>query len=215
MDQLSETSIGSWGTATRRSGSGTPVRRRSLSVVGTGIMRDMGYGLPGSGRYSQIEREQRWLLRECPAGLVDPVQIHDIYLRDTNLRLRRMESPRGVIWKLGQKVRERPESPETVRLTNIYLAEREYNTLIALEGAQLSKTRWHWVCGDRQLSVDVFAEPLTGLVVAEIELGPRDLHLDAPAGALADVTYNNQFSGGVLAWATPEEARQLVARVLN
>ena len=65
-------------------------------------------------------------------GLVDPVQIHDIYLRDTNLRLRRMESPQGVIWKLGQKVRERPESPEIVRLTNIYLAEREYNVLTTL-----------------------------------------------------------------------------------
>ena len=48
-------------------------------------MRDMGYGLPGSGRYSQIEREQRWLLRECPADLVDPVQIHDIYLSATRI----------------------------------------------------------------------------------------------------------------------------------
>ena len=184
-------------------------------VVGTGIMRAMAYGLPGSGRYSQIEREQRWLLREVPEGLVDPVQIHDIYLRDTNLRLRRMESPQGVIWKLGQKVRERPESPEIVRLTNIYLAEREYNVLTTLAGAQLSKTRWHWVWRDRGLSVDVFDEPLKGLVLAEIELGPPEIHLDAPVGALADVTYNNQFSGGVLAWATPEEARQLVARVLN
>ena len=126
-----------------------------------------------------------------------------------------MESPRGVIWKLGQKVRERPESPETVRLTNIYLSELEYNALTALEGAQLSKTRWHWVLGNRRLSVDVFDEPLKGLVLAEVELRSGDLHLSAPDGALADVTYNNQFSGGVLAWATPEEARRLVAQVLN
>lgn len=184
-------------------------------VVGMGILHAMGYGLPGSGRYSQVEREQRWLLGERPAALADPVQIHDIYLRDTNLRLRRMGSPRGVVWKLGQKVRERPESPETVRLTNIYLAEREYNALTAVEGAQLSKTRWHWAWGDRRLSVDVFDEPLQGLVLAEIELRPGDHHLDSPDGALADVTYDDRFSGGLLAWATPEEARQLVAQVLN
>ena len=49
-------------------------------------------------------------------------------------------------------------------MTNIYLGEREYNALIALEGAQLSKTRWHWVWGGRRLSVDVFDEPLKGLV---------------------------------------------------
>ena len=152
---------------------------------------------------------------KAPGGLVDPVEIHDIYLRDTNLRLRRMESPQGVIWKLGQKIRERPESPEIVRLTNIYVAEREYNVLMTLEGAQLRKTRWHWEWGGRRFSVDVFDGTLEGLVLAEIELEPHDVLLGPPEGALADVTDNNQFSGGVLARATPEQARQLVARVLT
>ncbi len=126
-----------------------------------------------------------------------------------------MESPQGVIWKLGQKIRERPESPEIVRLTNIYVAEREYNVLMTLEGAQLRKTRWHWEWGGRRFSVDVFDGTLEGLVLAEIELEPHDVLLGPPEGALADVTDNNQFSGGALARATPEQARQLVARVLT
>ena len=80
----------------------------NLSTCGkrNGIILDMESGLPGWGRYSQIEREQRWLLKEAPGDMVDPVGIHDIYLRRTDLRLRRMDSPKGVTWKLGQKIRE-------------------------------------------------------------------------------------------------------------
>ena len=58
-----------------------------------------------------VEREQRWVLSAVPSGLGDPTEISDHYLRDTNLRLRRMESAEGVIWKLGQKIRVRAESP--------------------------------------------------------------------------------------------------------
>jgi hypothetical protein len=32
-----------------------------------------------------------------------------------------------VIWKLGQKVRVQTDSPEVVKLTNIYVSEREYS----------------------------------------------------------------------------------------
>jgi hypothetical protein len=53
------------------------------------------------GRYSKVEREQRWVLRAIPAGIIDPVEISDLYLRGTELRLRRMESSRELIWKLG------------------------------------------------------------------------------------------------------------------
>jgi hypothetical protein len=29
-------------------------------------------------RYSQVEREQRWVLRSAPAGTVDPVEVSDL-----------------------------------------------------------------------------------------------------------------------------------------
>ena len=73
-----------------------------------------------------IEREQRWVLRAVPTGLLDPIEINDRYIRDTDLRLRRMKSADEVIWKLGQKTRVRADSPEVVNLTNIYLREHEY-----------------------------------------------------------------------------------------
>ena len=165
------------------------------------------------GRYSRLEREQRWVLRAVPAGIVDPVEISDRYLRGTELRLRRMASPRELTWKLGQKVRLRAESPEIVRMTTIYLAEHEYDLFATLEGAPLRKTRWHWAWADRRLSVDIFHADLEGLVLAERELQPDEALLAPPVGALADVTRDDRFSGGALARLGPEGARRLVAEV--
>ena len=66
---------------------------------------------------------------------------------------------------------------------------------------------------DRRLSVDVFHADLEGLVLAEIELQPDEGLLGSPAGALADVTRDDRFSGGALAWLAQEDARRLLAEV--
>jgi hypothetical protein len=171
--------------------------------------------MPGSGRYAKSEREQRWVLNGIPAEVVDPVGIQDHYLRHTQLRLRRMESLEGVIWKLGQKVRLQPESPEIVKMTNMYLEEHEYQVLLKLEGAQLLKTRWHWTWERRRLSVDVFSGHLEGLVLAEIELESGESLLGLPEGALADVTQDDRFSGGALASLAPGDVTRLLSEVSN
>ena len=168
---------------------------------------------PGDGRYSRFEREQRWLLNRVPDRLTDPIEITDHYLRDTHLRLRRVESAQEVHWKLGQKIRVRSESPEIVRLTNVYLSEQEYERLRRLDGAMLTKTRWKWVWGDRVVSVDVFHGHLDGLVLAEIELDIDEDLLGRPRGAVAEVTQDDRFSGGTLAWSHGEELERLLADV--
>ena len=170
---------------------------------------------PGDGRYSTIEREQRWVLSAVPIGLVDPIEISDRYIRDTDLRLRRMKSADEVIWKLGQKIRVRAESPEIVNMTNIYLREHEYEILEQLQAAALVKTRRHWRRADRVLSVDEFHGPLAGLVLAEIELEADDSLLGLPEGAIADVTHDDRFSGGSLASLNKRRATQLLAEAAN
>ena len=95
---------------------------------------------PGDGRYSMVEREQRWVLGAVPIGLVDPIEITYRYIRDTDLRLRRMKSADEVIWKLGQKTLVRADSPEVVNLTTIYLREHEYQVLGELQAATLVNT---------------------------------------------------------------------------
>jgi adenylate cyclase len=124
-----------------------------------------------------------------------------------------MQSDHEVLWKLGQKVRERDDSPEVVKLTNMYLSEQEYQALVAVDASVLSKTRWHWSFSGRTLAADDFHGPLTGLVLAEVELDLRDEGPGAPPGAMADVTQDDRFSGGALATLSPQDAKALMRDV--
>jgi CYTH domain-containing protein len=130
------------------------------------------------------------------------VSIVDLYIPGTRLRLRRMEADTDVVYKLGQKVRPTPDDPERVLLTNMYLSEPEYAMVARLGGAEVRKTRWRWVPGERPLVVDVFAGALAGLVLAEMELGADEARRDPPPLAVADVTNDDRFSGGTLAAMT-------------
>jgi CYTH domain-containing protein len=168
---------------------------------------------PGTGAYARLEREQRWLLSGPPDDLVDPVDIQDRYLTGSTLRLRRMHSASGTVYKLGQKVRTAPDSPARVSLTNMYLSEHEFELLGQLEGASLHKTRWKWPTGDHLLSVDVFQDNLDGLILAEVELREHDPLLPALGLAVVDVTDQDRFSGGCLAQLSNEAAAALLASV--
>jgi CYTH domain-containing protein len=168
---------------------------------------------PGAGPYARIEREQRWLLSGLPENLVEPVEIHDRYLTGSTLRLRRMRSGSGTVYKLGQKIRATSDSPERVSLTNMYLSQSEFELLQQLEGASLSKTRWHWPTGAHTLAVDRFEGRLEGLILAEVELRDDEARLPALGLAVVDVTDEDQFSGGRLAHLSVEEAAALLASV--
>lgn len=168
---------------------------------------------PGAGAYARLEREQRWLLGGLPDDVVDPVDIQDRYLTGSTLRLRRMRSGAGTVYKLAQKVRAAPDSPERVSLTNMYLSEHEFQLLEQLGGASLHKTRWQWPTGDHVLSVDVFGDSLDGLTLAEVELREHDPLLPALELAVVDVTDEDRFSGGCLAQLSDEDAAALLASV--
>ena len=130
---------------------------------------------PGVGRYAQSEREQRWLFGRLPDERWDPVEISDRYLTGSRLRLRRMQSDREVVWKLGRKVHVHGDSPERVRLTNLYLDEREYTMLAGLDASVLTKTRWRWEFGRHTMSADVFHGTLKGLMLAEARWVPTTI----------------------------------------
>jgi CYTH domain-containing protein len=168
---------------------------------------------PGAGPYARPEREQRWLLSSLPEDIVDPVEILDRYLIGSTLRVRRMRSLSGTVYKLGQKVRATPGSPEHVSLTNMYLSEHEFELLDQLGGVTLHKTRWHWPAGDHVFSVDRFEGSLDGLILAEVELRQDESLLPAPDRAVLDVTTEDRFSGGHLAQLSTDAATALMTSV--
>jgi CYTH domain-containing protein len=164
--------------------------------------------------YGRIEWERRFLLRRAPDGL-DPrsaVAILDRYLIGTRLRLRRMESPDGLVrHKLAKKL-ARGERGGVV-MGNLYLTAEEHAALAGVAAHEVRKRRHalgSW-------SVDVFAGALQGLVLAEIEAESREaLAREAPPFAVeAEVTDDERFTGGRLAATSATELQALLRERLG
>jgi CYTH domain-containing protein len=167
---------------------------------------------PGEGRYAQLEREQRWLLRELPPGVTDERVIVDHYWSGTSLRLRMVQYHDTVVYKLGQKVRLEADSPEVVKITNIYLSEGDFRALSVTSASIISKSRWSLTTDDTHFSVDEFKGRHSGLVLAERELGADDPRASGPAFAVAEVTNDNEYTGGWLATASDADLLRVINR---
>ena len=165
---------------------------------------------PGQGRYAHVEREQRWRLAGVPDSATHHADIVDSYIHGTRMRLRRVIAPEGETLKCAQKVRVTESNPETVGLTNMYLSRGEYETLSLLPFAELRKVRWRMSTGERTFAVDEFRGRHEGLVLAETELDEGAVLLPIPVFALIDVTHDDRFSGGALAFATDGTLSELL-----
>jgi hypothetical protein len=167
-------------------------------------------------KYARWEVERRFLLASVPAiGQAGPTaQLHDRYLRDTRLRLRRVVRPgEPTVYKLGQKIPGLlgPDGwPPAVAHTSLYLDEAEYTLLAQLPAEELTKTRTLFGDGPT-LAVDVFADRLAGLVLAEYELDTADEPDLSELPVLAEVTDDPRFSGGALARTSAADLTQLLA----
>ena len=82
--------------------------------------------------------------------------------------------------------------------------------LAELGGCPLTKIRWRWSEARRGMVVDEFGGPLTGLVLAEVELEPDEARRSWPSFTLADVTDEDRFSGGALSRTTAAQLDQLL-----
>lgn len=150
-------------------------------------------------KYSLAECERRWRVDLRTVGPVASLpfrQIDDLYLRDTRLRLRRVRSAEGVVFKLGKKYGKRPDGTEPI--TNIYLTEVEYAALSQLAGYAVSKRRY--ALGEGAL--DVYEGPVP-LAIFEQEFASA-AHAAAcapPRFAVEEVTDRPEYAGLALAMA--------------
>ena len=167
---------------------------------------------PGEGRYAHLEREQRWLLERLPVGVADERVIVDHYWTGTSLRLRMVDDGHDVAYKLTQKVRTDADSPEFVKITNIYLEESEFRELSVIAASIVSKIRWTVVSGGVAYAVDEFKGRHSGLVLAEVELGSDEPRRTAPDFAIAEVTDDEEYSGGRLASASDADLLRIIPR---
>lgn len=166
---------------------------------------------PGRGRYAKPERERRFLLDADPPPGKAARTIEDRYLVGTRLRLRHVAGDGHEVFKLTQKVRVRDEDPSDLLITNLYLTEHEYAGLCCLPSKDISKTRSVHPLGEHDLVVDVFHGRLGGLRLAEVQLTDLDAKLALPAWVGHEITHDDRFSGGGLAFAADDELRALLA----
>ena len=182
----------------------------------------MGAAIPTSentvlaeGKYSRVERERRFLLREMPEPLTrasEHVQIWDNYITGTRLRLRKVRTPQTKKWKLKLTQKYTPAPPDFSHtiVTNTYLSAYEYQVLSVFEGNEIRKNRHPFEYDGRMYGIDVFLGGLWGLILAETEFDSDEEmnSLVVPAFAIREVTNDPMFTGGELVNLTLEDIRE-------
>lgn len=173
-----------------------------------------------AGKYARFELERRFLVGRLPEGLARDRgwRISDRYIKNTRLRLRRMEPIHDgeIIFKLGQKHVPSPPDFSRMTITNIYLSPDEHAVLAELEALDLHKLRHSIDHDDHVFSVDVFDAHLTGLVLAEVGFetsDEMDQTFDLPSWVIREVSEDIRFTGGALASLTADQAGELVQQV--
>jgi CYTH domain-containing protein len=164
------------------------------------------------GKYALVERERRFLLRDLPEGLTrasEHVQIWDNYITGTRLRLRQIRVPltKERRWKLTQKYAPAPPDFSRAVITNIYLSPQEYETFSVFAGNEIRKNRYPFEHEGRKYGINMFLGPLWGLVLAEtsFETDEEMDQLRIPPFAFAEVSRDEMFTGGKLAYLTIED----------
>jgi CYTH domain-containing protein len=151
-------------------------------------------------------------LRAVPDGATDERVIVDHYWIGTSLRLRVVQGDTGTVYKLGQKVRLDDDSPECVKITNVYLTEEAFRVLSVIQASIVSKSRWTVTSKGARYAVDEFKGRHAGLILAERELGVDEPRSSGPVFAVSEVTDDNEYSGGWLAQASAADLLQVIRR---
>jgi CYTH domain-containing protein len=167
---------------------------------------------PGEGRYAQLEREQRWLLSSVPRAATDERVIVDHNRSGTSLRLRMIEEGDQAVYKLCQKVRVNQGDPRLVKITNIYLSTSEFDQLSVTPASIVAKNRWTLNAGGVTYAIDEFKGRHAGLILAEVELDEHAPLVAKPSFAIAEVSDDDEYSGGWLAEAAETDIRRVIGR---
>ena len=157
-----------------------------------------------SPKYAHVERERCWLVDTASRPALDglsSVLIEDRYIRNTRLRLRCMTN--SVTGETSLKLTKKYETRDPLArpIVTAYLTAAEHALLETLDAEPLVKRRYPIAISGVDWSLDVFAGPLDGLELLEIEAA-NAVGLNAlapPAWAGAEVSADPDFEGATLA----------------
>lgn len=139
-------------------------------------------------KYSLPEIERRWIVDLSQVELKEFVEIEDLYIEGTRLRLRKMGDP--AVYKLCKKYGKVNLLSEPI--SNLYLTEDEWLVLRDLPGRVVKKRRYRYAEG----SIDIYA----GLSIYEVEFSSEEEAeaYIAPAFVLEEITGNPVYAGNLM-----------------
>jgi CYTH domain-containing protein len=149
-------------------------------------------------KYAIAEVERRWLVDLTAVGPLEGLpyrEVEDLYIAETQLRLRKMKNGQGeVVRKLCKKYGKSSDLSEAV--TNLYLSDAEYALLARLNGKAVFKRRYEISGG----ALDLYVSP-SAFAVFEVEFHSESeaARYMPPAFVREEVTNNESYSGAALA----------------
>src|SRR5215472_8852610 len=160
-------------------------------------------------KYARVEYERKWLVRPAPFELVHPRpfsrRFRDRYLDCGRLSLRAMEESDGLPTRYKLTKKYPAESPDAQPIVSVFLSRREYESLRALPGRDLVKTRRYDEVGRLLFSVDFFEGLHAGLVLCEVETESAEALASVvpPPYVLREVTQESAYTSAALAAGQP------------
>ncbi len=145
-------------------------------------------------KYSLPEIERRWLVDPAllkPLG-VPAAHILDRYIKDGNLRLRRLATPTETLYKLCKKY---PSNGAWQNITNLYLDQTEYEMLLSIPAIVINKTRFKTHGG----AVDVYGNDALFIFEKEFLQAEDAVSYLPPNFTTREVTGDRENSGYALA----------------
>jgi len=174
----------------------------------------------------QIELRRVFLLQDLPEPLTrasEHLQFFDNFIENTRLCLRTIRAPHTKKWTRILEQREPMNANDLSqwKISEIYLNEAEHQAFEQFEGRKVKKNerietnelrfnRYFFERNGTQFEIDIFLNPLWGLMLATVyfETTEEMLNFEKPDFAVAEVTQSEFFTGRNLLGKTFTDIRE-------
>ncbi len=149
-----------------------------------------------------IELERTFLVKRLPERLLDCkfTEITDLFIPKESIHPVIRIRKNGDVFEMTKKSPVNLNDISRQKEQTIILSEKEYNTLMKLEGKKFRKMRYYYKYDGKTAHIDIYHDDLEGLAVADFEFGTEEekKSFEIPDFCLVEVTQEKFIAGGML-----------------
>lgn len=163
-----------------------------------------------------IELERTFLIKKIPEGLKDckHKEIIDIYIPKSDPHPKIRIRKNGDNYEITKKQPISKDDFSQHEEQTIELTKEEFESLNKLEGKRVHKQRYYYKYKGHTAEIDVFQEPLKGLIVADFEFDSVEEKdsFEKPDFCSADITHEEFIAGGKICGKKYEDIEEELER---